>query len=255
MSTSTHPITILSDSDIEDAFSSTNTPNYTPTSPNYSPASPGNTFSNPSKNLTQNLLAALAISPFHDDPYIMVMQAYNAELPIQAPIALPPSLIDTIFYHLDELPLERIEEIEDKIGGLGNGRMIIHRDFNRLKSELEEARTQIAGLQKKQMGHDDKVVLARVNISTLEMIIEDIQNLRLPNKLSKWSRYEITRSELVPEKPNKSAACMEGAVRLVRWYERTESVFSHSKCTKDCKVKFATGTLTEEALSWWNSFA
>ncbi|GKD78333.1 reverse transcriptase domain-containing protein, partial [Tanacetum coccineum] len=25
--------------------------------------------------------------------------------------------------------------------------------------------------------------------------------------------------------------------------------------TDDCKVKFATGTLTEEALSWWNSFA
>ncbi|GKF32213.1 hypothetical protein Tco_0102011, partial [Tanacetum coccineum] len=24
---------------------------------------------------------------------------------------------------------------------------------------------------------------------------------------------------------------------------------------KDCKVKFATGTLIEEALSWWNSFA
>ncbi|GJY27543.1 hypothetical protein Tco_0403310 [Tanacetum coccineum] len=28
-----------------------------------------------------------------------------------------------------------------------------------------------------------------------------------------------------------------------------------SNCTEDCKVKFATGTLTEEALSWWNSFA
>nr|GEX61920.1 putative reverse transcriptase domain-containing protein [Tanacetum cinerariifolium] len=26
-------------------------------------------------------------------------------------------------------------------------------------------------------------------------------------------------------------------------------------CIEDCKVKFATGTLTEEALSWWNSFA
>ncbi|GJS28966.1 reverse transcriptase domain-containing protein [Tanacetum coccineum] len=35
----------------------------------------------------------------------------------------------------------------------------------------------------------------------------------------------------------------------------TESVFSRSNYTKDCKVKFATGTLTEEALSWWNSFA
>ncbi|GJU16725.1 hypothetical protein Tco_1144691 [Tanacetum coccineum] len=28
-----------------------------------------------------------------------------------------------------------------------------------------------------------------------------------------------------------------------------------SNCTEDCKVKFATGTLIEEALSWWNSFA
>ncbi|GJT31069.1 hypothetical protein Tco_0911344 [Tanacetum coccineum] len=47
----------------------------------------------------------------------------------------------------------------------------------------------------------------------------------------------------------------EGAVSLIRWFERTESVFSRSNCTENCKVKFATGTLTEEALSWWNSFA
>ncbi|GJW21930.1 putative reverse transcriptase domain-containing protein [Tanacetum coccineum] len=39
----------------------------------------------------------------------------------------------------------------------------------------------------------------------------------------------------------------EGAVGLIRWFERTESVFLHSNCTEDCKVKFATGTLTEEA--------
>ncbi|GKE12553.1 hypothetical protein Tco_1416104 [Tanacetum coccineum] len=32
-------------------------------------------------------------------------------------------------------------------------------------------------------------------------------------------------------------------------------LFSYSNCIEDCKVKFATGTLTEEALSWWNSFA
>ncbi|GJV29833.1 reverse transcriptase domain-containing protein [Tanacetum coccineum] len=38
-------------------------------------------------------------------------------------------------------------------------------------------------------------------------------------------------------------------------FERTESVFLRSNCTEDCKVKFATGTLTEEALSWWTSFA
>ncbi|GJY29150.1 hypothetical protein Tco_0404917 [Tanacetum coccineum] len=47
----------------------------------------------------------------------------------------------------------------------------------------------------------------------------------------------------------------KGAVGLIRWFERTELIFSHSNCTEDYKVKFATGTLTEEALSWWNSFA
>nr|GFA97154.1 reverse transcriptase domain-containing protein [Tanacetum cinerariifolium] len=47
----------------------------------------------------------------------------------------------------------------------------------------------------------------------------------------------------------------EGAIGLIRWFEHTESVFSRSKYTEDCKVKFATGTLIEEALSWWNSFA
>ncbi|GJV47003.1 hypothetical protein Tco_1437215 [Tanacetum coccineum] len=41
----------------------------------------------------------------------------------------------------------------------------------------------------------------------------------------------------------------EGAVGLIRWFEQTGSVFSCSNYTEDCKVKFATGTLTEEALS------
>ncbi|GJU26022.1 hypothetical protein Tco_1164643 [Tanacetum coccineum] len=47
----------------------------------------------------------------------------------------------------------------------------------------------------------------------------------------------------------------EGAIGLICWFERTESVFSRSNYTEDCKVKFSIGTLTEEALSWWNSFA
>nr|GEW78038.1 reverse transcriptase domain-containing protein [Tanacetum cinerariifolium] len=47
----------------------------------------------------------------------------------------------------------------------------------------------------------------------------------------------------------------EGDVGLIRWFDWPELVFSHSNCIEDCKVKFATGTLTEEALSWWNSFA
>ncbi|GKC33184.1 hypothetical protein Tco_1040478, partial [Tanacetum coccineum] len=159
-------IIILFDSNVEDAFSSTNTPDYTPASPDYSPASPGNTSSDPLEDLSKDLLYSLAISPFHDDPYIKVMQAYNAtndESPIpppRAPIApltvLPPSpvfetgesshktrlehheeQIDAILNHLDELPLERIEYMEDNIEGLGNGRDFYSRDAHRGYPDIE----------------------------------------------------------------------------------------------------------------------
>ncbi|GJR85253.1 reverse transcriptase domain-containing protein [Tanacetum coccineum] len=47
----------------------------------------------------------------------------------------------------------------------------------------------------------------------------------------------------------------EGAVGLIRWFERTESVFSRSKCVEEDSVTFATSTLTDDVLSWWNAYA
>ncbi|GJZ10090.1 hypothetical protein Tco_0544849 [Tanacetum coccineum] len=58
-----YPIIVPSDSDIEDAFSSTNTLDYTPASPDYSPASPRNASSDPSEDLSKAILALLAILP------------------------------------------------------------------------------------------------------------------------------------------------------------------------------------------------
>ncbi|GJY30070.1 hypothetical protein Tco_0413565, partial [Tanacetum coccineum] len=192
-----YPIIIPSDSDIKEAFSSTNTPDYTPASPDYSPASLGNTSSDPSEDLSKDLLASLAISPFHNDPYMKEILPPQKRARFLSPFSTnssaPPQVfemgksshmtrlerheeqIKTILNHLDELPLERIEHMEDKIEGLGNGRVIIQRDFNQLESELQEARTQISGFQREQIRHDDEIVLASVRISTLEMIIEDIQ--------------------------------------------------------------------------------
>ncbi|GKA32234.1 reverse transcriptase domain-containing protein [Tanacetum coccineum] len=47
----------------------------------------------------------------------------------------------------------------------------------------------------------------------------------------------------------------EGAVGLICWFERTESIFSRSKCVEEDRVTFATGTLIDDALSWWNAYA
>ncbi|GKF95400.1 hypothetical protein Tco_0288135, partial [Tanacetum coccineum] len=34
-----------------------------------------------------------------------------------------------------------------------------------------------------------------------------------------------------------------GAIGLIRWFERTESVFSHSRCAEENKVTSATGSI------------
>ncbi|GKB40765.1 reverse transcriptase domain-containing protein [Tanacetum coccineum] len=47
----------------------------------------------------------------------------------------------------------------------------------------------------------------------------------------------------------------KGAVNLICWFEHTESVFSRSKCAEEDRVTFATSTLTNDALSWWNAYA
>ncbi|GJX19173.1 hypothetical protein Tco_0221850 [Tanacetum coccineum] len=192
MSSPNHPT-----SNIEDAFSS-NFPDYIPASPDYSPASPGKTYSSSSNNSFGLVpIASPTLSLFHDDPYMKVMQAYYAkELPIPPPTIelLPPKKrgrdrsfsstsalpqvfkmgessrktslerheeqIEEILNNIDELSLDRIEHMEDKIEGLGKGRVIIQQDFDNLETELQEARTQIAKLQRKQMGNNNKIALA-----------------------------------------------------------------------------------------------
>nr|GEV98278.1 hypothetical protein [Tanacetum cinerariifolium] len=98
--------------DIEDAFSF----NFL----DYFPATSGNTSHDSSNDLTKYLLDTLVISPLHDDPYMEVMQAYDAtnELhipPLQAliasPTVMPPVL--SLFDSQDLLPPEEISPPKD----------------------------------------------------------------------------------------------------------------------------------------------
>nr|GEV83739.1 hypothetical protein [Tanacetum cinerariifolium] len=200
-----HPI-----SNIEDTFSSTNTPDYTSASPDYFPASPGNTSSDSSNNLSGLLpIASPTLSLFHDDPFMKVMHAYDAIIPLPSPITppavlipslvLPPSFsiytptppqifgiekssikmhlkhpekqIEDILNYLEELSFHRIEKMKER---LVNGWMIIQGDFDELKTKLEKVRSQISRLQKKHIGQKDKIAFAHFRISTVEIILNDI---------------------------------------------------------------------------------
>ncbi|GJR71395.1 hypothetical protein Tco_0083760 [Tanacetum coccineum] len=45
----------------------------------------------------------------------------------------------------------------------------------------------------------------------------------------------------------------KGAVKLQRWFKKTESVFGISECVEGKKVKFATTTLQGPDLTLWNA--
>ncbi|GJY68174.1 reverse transcriptase domain-containing protein [Tanacetum coccineum] len=103
MSSPNHPT-----SDIEDAFSS----NF----PDYFPASPGNTSSESSNNSSGLVpIASPTLSLFHNDPYMKVMQAYDAISPPQVtippPTVVPPSPVLSLppmFDSRDFFPPEEI---------------------------------------------------------------------------------------------------------------------------------------------------
>ncbi|GKF17474.1 hypothetical protein Tco_0062392 [Tanacetum coccineum] len=80
-----------------------------------------------------------------------------------------------ILNSLDAIPIERIEHIENGIEGLGKGTVIIQRDFDALEAELQQAHTQISKLQRKQIGCNHKISLARYRITELGEVINNME--------------------------------------------------------------------------------
>ncbi|GJU08745.1 reverse transcriptase domain-containing protein [Tanacetum coccineum] len=136
-------------SGIEDAFSS-NFLDFIPTSPDYVPASPRKNYSSSSNSFGVVPIASPTLSLFHDDPYMKVMQAYYAEKsPTLPPTIIPQSsMLNPQEFFLPEVLLPP-KKREDKIEGLGKGRVIIQQDFDNLEAELQQAHAQISKLHKK----------------------------------------------------------------------------------------------------------
>ncbi|GJV32685.1 reverse transcriptase domain-containing protein [Tanacetum coccineum] len=227
--------------DIEDAFSS-NFPAYIPASPDYFPALPGNTKSlNNSFGLVP--IASLTLLLFHDDPYVkelLLPKKRGRDQSSSFTSALPQAFeigesshktslehqkeqIEEILNHLDELSLNRIEHMEDKIEGLGKGRAAIRK------------------------------LVADSVATALEAQAATTASTNNPNRNTRPTRTPLARKgnykEFISYQPFYFNGT-EGAVGLIRWFERTKLVFSRSNCIEKNKVTFATGTLTNDVLSW-----
>nr|GEX02810.1 reverse transcriptase domain-containing protein [Tanacetum cinerariifolium] len=185
-----------------------------------------------------------AISPYHNDPYII--QAYDAIPPPKAIIALPAVLplspvlsLPPMFDYRDFFSSEKISTPKDTENPIKSPIPI---------SPSSSVRSSSTATIRQLI--DDRVAAA------LEAQAANMANIGNTNRnpeqalvARKCSYKEFMSCQPFNFKGSK------GAVGLIRWFECTKSVFSRSNYTEECKMKFATGTLTEEALSWWNFFA
>ncbi|GKB32904.1 hypothetical protein Tco_0872305 [Tanacetum coccineum] len=235
--------------DIEDAFSS-NFPDYIPASPDYFPASPGKTSSSSSNNSFGLVpIASPTLSLFHDDPYMKVMHAYYAkESPIPPPTIVPPSSMLSPMFNPQEffLPKELLPLKKRGRDRSSSSRRKLSMPPKRTSTSKAPAKTQVAI---RKLVADSVAAALEAQPANMANADNTIIGLREVPVARKCSYKEFMSCQPFNFKGS------EGVVGLIRLFERFKLVFSHSNCTEDCKVKFATGTLTEEALSWWNSFA
>nr|GEV71832.1 putative reverse transcriptase domain-containing protein [Tanacetum cinerariifolium] len=252
--------------DIEDAFSF-NFSNYILASPDYIPASPGKTYSSFSNNSFGLVtIASPTLSLFHNDPYMKVMQAYDAisrpQVTLPPSTVVPPSLVlslSQMFDSRDFFPLEEIPPPKDTETPVESP-ILIYPSLSLRSSSLVRMppkRTSTSAAPAMNQAAIRQIVADSI-AATLKAQATTLANTDNANRNSGPRETPVARKCTYKE----FMSCQpfyfngtKGAVGLICWFERTELVFSRSNCAKKNKVKFAISTLTEEALFWWNSFA
>nr|GEZ65016.1 reverse transcriptase domain-containing protein [Tanacetum cinerariifolium] len=259
-------------SDIEDAFFFT-FPDYISASPDYVPASSRNTSSESSNNsYGLVLIASPTLSLFHDDPYMKVMHAYDTIIPPQVPIPpptiMPPSPMLSRIFKNSFFPRkychQRNEAVNDHLPlllpylkHLRWEKVIIRQVWNVTRNKMAPKRTSTSAAPAMTQAAIRQLVADSI-AAALEAQAANMANTDNTNRNHKprenLAARKCTYKEFMSCQPFYFNGT-ERAVGLIRWFEQNESVFSRSNCTDDYKVIFATGTLTKDALSWWNFYA
>nr|GEW40174.1 reverse transcriptase domain-containing protein [Tanacetum cinerariifolium] len=247
MSSSNHPT-----SNIKDTFSS-NFPDYIPAFPDYVPASLRKTYSSSSK-FGLLPIASPTLSLFHDDPYMKVMHAYYAkESHILSPTIVPPSLVLSLSPMFDSREILPHKDTKTPVESPNPISPFYLLD---LYHRMPPKRTSISAAPAmtqaviRQLVADSVTATLKAQAATLENT--DNTNRNFGPRVTLVAR-KYTYKEFMIYQPFYFNGT-KGAIGLIRWIERTESIFSRSNCAEKNKVKFAISTLTKEALFWWNSF-
>nr|GEW11285.1 11-beta-hydroxysteroid dehydrogenase-like 4A [Tanacetum cinerariifolium] len=145
--------------------------------------------------------------------------------------------IKDILNHLDEISLDYIEKMNSHVGS----RVIIQQDLDKLKTELQEARAQIARHQRKQMRHNNKIALARFRIFTLEITLKDIQALNVDRMAPKRASTsaapamnQVAIEQLIDERV---AATLEAQAAKMANTDNTNKNHEQDPVVRKCSYK------------------
>ncbi|GJU61081.1 hypothetical protein Tco_1238847 [Tanacetum coccineum] len=193
-------------SGIEDAFSS-NFLDFIPASLDYVLASPGKTYSSPSK-----LIWLIQYHSHHSFAIVNDESLHERESSRKTNLERHEEQIEKILNHLDELSLDGIEYIEDKIEGL----------------EKAPAMTQDA----------IKKLVADSVTAALEAQAATMASTSNPNRNTGPTRTLVAKTgnykEFISCQPFYFNGT-EGAVSLICWFEEPKQYLSIRKCVEETK--------------------
>ncbi|GJT13228.1 hypothetical protein Tco_0860270 [Tanacetum coccineum] len=253
-------------SNLEDVFSS-NFPNYVPpASPDYIPTSPGKTYSSASntfgiiKEQIENGIEGLgkgtiiiqrdfdALAAELQQAHTQITKLRRKQIGSNHKISLARYRIAELAEVINDMETRHQEDIEKLMNSIIELQNRIQMPPKRASTTEAPAMTQDA----------IRKLVADSVTSALEAQAATMASASNPNRNTGPTGTPAVKTgnykEFISCQPFYFNGT-EGAVGLIRWFERTESVFSRSRCAEENKVTFATGTLTDDALSWWNAYA
>nr|GFA89548.1 reverse transcriptase domain-containing protein [Tanacetum cinerariifolium] len=202
---------------------------------------------------------------FHDDPYMKVMHAYYAEKSSIPPsiITPPSSMPNPQEFFLPKELLSPKKQGHDQSSSststlpqafeIGESSPLRFKHFYVISSLLHVILlSYVDRMPPKRTSTSEAPAMTQAAIrnffaAALKAQASTMENTSNPNRntgptgtpVAKMGNYK----ELISYQPFYFNG-MEGAVSLIRWFERIKLVFSRSRCAEENKVTFATGTLT-----------
>nr|GEY70607.1 hypothetical protein [Tanacetum cinerariifolium] len=233
----------------DDFFS--NIPDYVSTIPDYFPASSEKPYSNASNNSTGKIPPEF--SPFYNMKDLQAFYAKELPIPSPDPIiplvistpspVLPPSLLfDPRYFFVPEELLPPKKQIHLPSSSLTT-----------MPPKKVSTSTALAMPQA-----TTRKLISDGITAALEALAATMTNTENPNKNLGSRETPVANRRNYKEFISCQPFYFNGterAVGLICWFERTELVFTRSKCAEEDGVTFATSTLTNDALSWWNAYA